>query len=504
MLFRNTLWQSLPLVTGYAFSLLLAPLMLSRLGLAAFGIWAVTGAIATYAALLDLGLRRTLARFVALYDAQGDQRAIRELVGLGLLVTLAVAVVMLGAAAAAAPVIADALDVRSDADMRIILMSSATVLVGYTLKNVFDAVGVGRRLMKPPSVATLAGNATNFAFSVAALIVSSELTVYAIANGAASLVGVAYSAVAVRWVWRGSLVAWPTVARSREVLRFSITNQVPWFGDLVNQETDKIIIALLVGPRAAGAYEVANRAVLAVRSLGFLTVSAMVPTATAAIVERGREVIREFYVRYTLRSVSIAFPMLCATCLSAPYLLMAWLGEVSEHSELIVLLLSAAYLGSVITLVPNTLVTADGRPGTWARATTGMAVLNILLTIALAPLLGTWGVLLGTFGALTIGNAAFVWVFHRLYDLPRSDLVAAAARPAALALALMVPFGSYYLFADPIPESRGEAAIGLLFTAVPYSIAYWLAASRLRYLPERLSAGVVRRRFQQASTPSAG
>ena len=74
MLFKNTLAQSAGLLVGYLFSFLLAPLMISRLGLDKFGVWAVTGAFATYAGLLDLGVGRSLARFVALFDAGGDRR----------------------------------------------------------------------------------------------------------------------------------------------------------------------------------------------------------------------------------------------------------------------------------------------------------------------------------------------------------------------------------------------------------------------------------------------
>src|SRR3954453_21920285 len=91
MLFKNTAAQSADLLTAYAFSLLLAPLMLNRLGLELFGVWAVTGAIATYAGLVDLGITRSLARFIALYDVEGDRAAIAECVGLGLLAVTAVA-----------------------------------------------------------------------------------------------------------------------------------------------------------------------------------------------------------------------------------------------------------------------------------------------------------------------------------------------------------------------------------------------------------------------------
>ena len=68
MLFRNTMAQSASFGLGYLYSFLLAPFMIGRLGLDAFGIWAVTGAFASYAGLLDLGIGMSLSRFVAVYE----------------------------------------------------------------------------------------------------------------------------------------------------------------------------------------------------------------------------------------------------------------------------------------------------------------------------------------------------------------------------------------------------------------------------------------------------
>ncbi|MDP9377046.1 MAG: hypothetical protein M3P40_05660 [Actinomycetota bacterium] len=64
MILRNSVAQSGAMVTGYIFSFVLASIMLARLGLTLFGVWAFTGAIATYAAVMDLGIRRTVERFV--------------------------------------------------------------------------------------------------------------------------------------------------------------------------------------------------------------------------------------------------------------------------------------------------------------------------------------------------------------------------------------------------------------------------------------------------------
>ena len=85
MVFRNTVAQTAAYVSGYVFGFIIAPVMLARLGLAQFGIWAVTGAFATDAGLVDLGVTKSVERFVAFYHARDDERSVAECLGLGLL-----------------------------------------------------------------------------------------------------------------------------------------------------------------------------------------------------------------------------------------------------------------------------------------------------------------------------------------------------------------------------------------------------------------------------------
>src|SRR3954465_11395068 len=147
-LFRNTLAQSAPVLTTFLFGFLLAPLMLDRLGLAKFGVWAVTGALAQYARLLDFGVTNAMSRFIALYDAEDDRRAIEETVGVGLAAATLVSVLAVAAAAAVAPLVQDVLGVVDTGEMRVVLMSAAG-LSGACLLG--GAVGAG-----PPA----AGGAT--------------------------------------------------------------------------------------------------------------------------------------------------------------------------------------------------------------------------------------------------------------------------------------------------------------------------------------------------------
>src|SRR5262245_33655718 len=190
MLFKNTAAQSADLLTAYLFSLLLAPLMLDRLGLDLFGVWAVTGALAAYAGLFDLGITRSLARFVALYDVEGDRAAIGECVGLGLLAVTGVAAIGAVLAVVTPTLLAGSLESISAHDLRLVLLCSLGIFCFTAYRRVLNSVDVGLRRMVPPNVANVFTNSVNFAFSVAALLIHPDLVIYGAANALSYLIGV--------------------------------------------------------------------------------------------------------------------------------------------------------------------------------------------------------------------------------------------------------------------------------------------------------------------------
>ena len=497
MLFRNTLATSTPTILGYVFAFIIGPIMLSRLGLAAFGVWAVTGAVAHYFGLLDLGLRRSLARFIALYDANGDVRGIKECVGLGLIAFTVVGAVGVLAAVASAPLFTSALGVLEVEEMRLVLISSATLVAAFGFVSVLNAVGDGLRRMVPGSTARLINIVLNFVFSLTALLLSGDLVVYALANAAAGVLGIVPAVVALRYVWSGPFpLALPSLARARELITFGLKTQVHGLSDLVNGQTDKIILAFLVDVRAAAVYEIGRRVAAAVKAIALLSIGAMTSPATAHIVKHGRESIPAWYRRYTRRVTALAFPLFVVTCVTAPFLLLGWLDQIPGEGDSVVLMLSLGFFIAVTTEVGRTTAVADGRPGLVASNSSITAALNVALTLVLAPFFGFWGVLWGTFLAMALGAFLFVVRFHREYGIPLAVYFRQVGPPAALSFATAVPFSLVYLFQDGLLESRWTALVALAGIGGPYMLVYWLAASRLGYLPDKLTLSRLRPRVK--------
>ncbi len=80
-LVRNTIALSAGSFSGYLFSFLSAPIVLAGLGLRNFGIWALTGALAQYGALLDLGVGVSLTRYIAVHE--DDRRVCGQYMAIG-------------------------------------------------------------------------------------------------------------------------------------------------------------------------------------------------------------------------------------------------------------------------------------------------------------------------------------------------------------------------------------------------------------------------------------
>ena len=485
MLFRNTLAQSASFGLSYLFSILLAPFMISRLGLDAFGVWAVTGAFATYAGLLDLGVGRSLSRFIAIFDAEGDARRIAECVGLGLLVVTVVGLLTAIGAALLAPLLSDQLGVLGHEQMRVVLLASVAIWTFNGFDAVLNSVGIGKQVMIPPNIAVAVASTLNFGFSIGALIASSALTVYADANAAAALVGIPASAVAMRYVWAGPYVGWPSRRLMREVVGFSLKNQLAWFADLINLQTDKLIIALMVDVHAAAVYEIGSRVVVAVRGAAVMSVSAIVPNAAARMVEEGREAIGAMYRRFLTRTCATAFPLFVVAAVSSPFLLVAWLGSVPGEAGIVIPVLSLAYLVNITTGAGTTLTVSYGEPGFAAANSVLIAVINVILTVALAPLFGLWGVVSGTAAAVIAGSLIFDRRFLARFELPASDFWRGVLPAGLLALVLAIP-PAVLAIVIGLPAGRLQAFPLLVLSVAMFGLPYWALATRWGLLPQRL------------------
>ena len=480
---RNTVWQSFSRLLSYVLSFASAPVIVAGMGLTQFGVWALTGALVQYAALLDLGAGVSLARYIAAH--QEDDTRCGQYMAIAWLAVGAVGIVLTLVALPAAAPLSRALGVIPAGDMRVVLLSSVVLICASMLTSVITAFPVGNRRMVAPNVGIAIGAVINFIASVGSIELGAKLPGYALANAGAGVLSVLVIAVIVVRAEGRLPFARPTLGQARTFLAYSTKNQIVRLMDLVNYQTDKIVIAFTVGPTAAGAYELANRVAIAVRQVGVYATSAIDIELTSLLREAGLRAVRTRYRRYTEITAIVGFPPVLLAMATAPLLLRAWLSHTPTNSESVLLALCGAYLIAVSTGVGYGVAVAAGEPGLVARTSVGTAIANLVLTAGLAPLFGIWGVLAGTVVALTCGALAQVVYVHRRYGLPRASYLDAVG-PA---------LGHYVLYALPAAavsysgmiHGRAAAIVALLALAVGYLLACLGWAWRSGRLPSAVA-----------------
>jgi O-antigen/teichoic acid export membrane protein len=480
-LVRNSVALAVPKLTAYLCSFLSAPVVLDGLGLRLFGVWALTGGLARYGALLDLGVGTSLARYIA---ATEDRRVRGQYMAAGWLSVLFVAVALGPAALFATPLLTHAIGGISETDMRIVLLSSAALICCSMIMQVIIAYPTGCRRMVAPNAGSTIGAVINFVASVGSIALGARLPGYALANVGASVASIVVIATIVLRAEGPLPFAAVDRRTTRQLLAFSVKNQMVRVTSVVNYQTDKIVIALAIGPAAAGAYELANRVAIAVREISIYAIAAIDVELTWLNTQFGIERARGRYRRLTKVSATVAVPPILLVIACAPLLLSVWLSHAPPNSVLVLVGLSVAYLASASTGTSYALAIAAAEPEIVARSAVAAAIANVVLTAALAPVLGIWGVLAGTVVALTLGALAQVFLVHRRFSIPLRHYVDAVVPPLVVCTVLALPVLAVS-YSRPV-HGRVVQGIMLVVISTAYLAVCGAWAVRARRLPASL------------------
>jgi O-antigen/teichoic acid export membrane protein len=437
-------------------------------------VWALGLAVVVYASMADAGLGPAVQRFTAVARGADDRAGTAQLLWTTLLAYAAVGAFALFVLRLAAGGLVDLFDLpaalRPDAEemfrrlgiaVAVALLASGTghLLAGIERFGALAVSSIAGAAAFVAAIASLAGDRGLPGLATALLIQQSVVLVVRL------------------WALRGLGLGHPVrpVDRGRlaDMVRFSLPLQASAAADLLNAQSDKIVVGLVaalatVGQLGIGAQFADGGRLLAAAALGPL-VSTLAVTAGAGDLRVLRARFAELHRLWVLGVLGAGL----VGAMALRPLVHAWLG--SGHDE-------AALLGGVLVLATSAglatgsgaaYLRALGRPGLEARY--GLLVLgvNALLTIPLALAAGARGVVAGTLGAYLVGG---LWFYARLsQQVPavpfrdrRDGAVAVGAALAAGAVALLV--GSLAVAILP-----GRAALPLVAAGALAAIAGYAA-----------------------------
>ncbi len=478
----GTTAQMLPLVAGYGVNLLVTPYIVLRLGMHNYGIWSVTGALAQYAALFDLGVSRAVTRFVALHHARGERRDERAVLGVALAVTVGLGAILLALCGVAAFAFEGSLHTGSVGLARTLLWAAVVILVTGMLARVIAAAAFGRGRMIAGNAGLAVQTGLIAVGGVVGLIVEPELATFAVASALGGIIGLVVVVVAVLIDERHFPVGLPTKQITRDVIAFGLKGQVLGVGDIVLFQSPKLILGFIVGPAAAGAYDLGSRLALGARAFGSIASVALTTHMTRRFAAGGDGAVRDAYLPLVRINcgVSIFAPfLLVATSVSAIPL---WLGEPNSDVLWAAVILSVAFTFNVATGVSTAATLAIDRMRMLIWSAVASCVLALVLAIPAGFWFGYHGVVVAAAAAVILGVAVGVVLVHLALDVPIRDYltnVAPGYAAAAVGLIVSVPIGILVQ-----PTTREAAVLPFLLSAVVFTTAYVAVAAALKTLPQ--------------------
>ncbi len=382
-------------------ALILPAYLTHRLPVAIYAAWILILQLGAYVSYLDLGIQVGISKFVAEYEARGDELAAGQHASAGLALMLVVAttgVILTCVLAWQVPRLFKAMPAGLYHDVRIsIILVGGSLAVGLVC-SVYAAVFTGLQRYWIPVSISVANRASYAAIVILVVFLEGSLSEMAAAVAAVNLVSGAAQAL----IWRLkaarvrvsiALLDWGVL---RAVIRYCSLQSISTIAMLCITGLDVVIVGHYDYAQTAY-YSIATLpATFALSVIGAL-MGPILPASSAMSTQRSPAEMGDFTVKLT-RYVAIVLLLtgLPLIVCGLP-ILRAWVGPAyAGHTFLYLRVLVLANIIRNLCLPYATVVTATGRQGAATASAICEGLVNLLSSIYLARNFGAIGVALGT------------------------------------------------------------------------------------------------------------
>jgi len=428
--------------------LVVTPIVLHALGDETFGVWSFIGSITIYLGILDFGLGPSVVRFAAEARGRAAPEETNELASVALALYAAIGAVTLVAGVALSWLVPALIEMPDDLVWHARLATfvvTAGLAARFPLGLFYNLLG-GHQRLDVQNLGNFVGTVL-YAVLVAILIPRGGGIVLLATVG----LGVTLLRLGLPLLWLRREFpelrlrrAHVTRERVRRLASVSWSNFLVHVANKVVFSTDIVVVGIVLGAREAAIYAIASRLFQLAFGLASVLTSLLYP-AFAEYEGAGDEERQRRLLLAGLRGGSAAALVLALPLLAIPgQLLEGWLGDgYADSAPVLALLALVVLLHQPIWLLTQYLI-ARGRQREIARLLLAGSGANLVLSIALAMTVGTWGVALATLltDAAVLALAVPIWVTPAA-GLRAAVLARALLRPALPAAAVaVVVFGA--------------------------------------------------------------
>lgn len=398
---RGIAWNWVALAFGYAVTFFLTPFVVHRLGATIYGVWVLVVSLTSYMALLDLGLRGAVTRFVARYYEQGDDdgscRVVTAALRFRVWIGLAAVAIAVGLSVVISRFFNIPAEVQVAARWAVILtgMNLALtlifgvfggVLVGLHRFDIINAVTITQTSLRAVGVVWLL-RAGKGILALAAW----ELVVATACNAVLVVLCLrAYPRL------RVSLTA-PTKGVLRELWGYSFYVILLSIFGQITYHMDNLVVGKMISVAAVAYFAIGSSFIEYMRQIvGSITMTFM-PLAGRFDAVGQHEQLRRLLLLGTRVSVLVVWPVQVALFLRGETFLRLWMGE--EYAVIASRVLQILLLSQVFSVANSASLNVAFGMARHKRVTLWSgceAAANLTLSIVLAKMIGLYGVAWGT------------------------------------------------------------------------------------------------------------
>lgn len=391
-------WSALG--TNVVVGIFLSPLIVHRLGDAAFGIWVLIFSVTGYYGLFDLGIRSSIIRYVSKYTATGENEKLASFVNTALFsysiigaVTMTLTLLL---SSHVDKLFRIPVDMQSQAHI-LLLLVGASVSLGFPL-GVFGGMLEGLQRFY----------ILNWT-SIGATLLRAALIVHFLNRGY-GLLTVAIITVSlpiVSSILRGILVfrACPVPLSFRYIDKTSFRNMATYGGTTflvivaaqLRFRTDELVLGRMMSAAAITYFSFGARIVDYSQEFVSSMAQIFVPMSSQSEAKGDVDRLQKLYIAGNRVCAMLIFPITAVLIILGRHVIRIWVGP--RYVPL-------SYPVLVVLIIPYTLMLSQAASGrvlfgigkhqTLAKITLMEGIANLILSIALVPSLGVVGDALGT------------------------------------------------------------------------------------------------------------
>lgn len=421
---KNTIINMLATFAGYLLSFILVPFIIRHIGGEAYGVWTLAGifSISGWFSLLDLGMQGSAVKYIAEYYARRDYENLNKLINSVLFLFIIIGVflaVLLFLFTKYYIFMVFNIPTQYLRVTRVIFYLMAFNLVVQFPGLLFSAVLEGIQRYDILRIVNVIINIVGATLIVIFLSIGYGLlmlTMLTIITTLLNILFYVYFIARAMPFLRFDMKSFD-LAMFKRLFGLSWTLIVSRLVGLIFNNTDKIVIGILLTMSLMTSYDIVNK--IHVTLLGIMAFfnSAIVPAASELSASNNNDSLQKLFMRGTKYAIGITLPITVSVIIMAKPLIIGWVGlKYGNVSPLLQLYLLHIFL-TVTTGIGSTMLVGMNQLKPALRISFTAAIINLLFSVAFAKIIGLYALIGGTVLAYFIAQPLYLFYLLKILDI---------------------------------------------------------------------------------------